>query len=197
MSQSCMRIAINSYSLLSSQHVQRTGTASVSLDLNNHNHSQKIIIFGLVFWMKMLKLWEIRSLASSHIASTWQISVLNSSLRLSPSPTTILPLSPLGGTVMRKEARDGKELCLLKAWHMFSTRRSAHALSHLIHLPHLERTDFYKDTQVCKTPGAHILSTELSNLNPSHFWETWLKYRPKFQHFKFLLSLAKNKIAIS
>lgn len=142
MSQSCMRVAINSYSLLSSQHVQRTGTASVSLDLNNHNHSQKIIIFGLVFWMKMLKLWEIRSLASSHIASTWQISVLNSSLRLSPSPTTILPLSPLGGTVMRKEARDGKELCLLKAWHMFSTRRSAHALSHLIHLPHLERTDF-------------------------------------------------------
>lgn len=139
MSQSCMRVAINSYSLLSSQHVQRTGTPSVSLDVNNHNHSQKIIIFGLVFWMKMLKLWEIRSLASSHIASTWQISVLNSSLRLSPSPTTILPLSPLCGTVMQKEDRDGKELCLLKAWYMFSTRRSAHALSHLIHLPHLER----------------------------------------------------------
>lgn len=95
MSQSCMQVAINSYSLLSSQHVQRTGTPSVSLDVNNHNHSQKIIIFGLVFWMKMLKLWEIRSLASSHIASTWQISVLNSSLRLSPSPTTILPLSPV------------------------------------------------------------------------------------------------------
>ena len=50
-----MWVANNSnYSLLSTQYVQRKDTASISLDLKNHNHSQKIIIFGLAFWMKML-----------------------------------------------------------------------------------------------------------------------------------------------
>lgn len=118
--------------------MQRTGTASISLDLNNHNHSRKIIIFGLVFWMKVLKRWEVKSRASSLIVSMGWIPGVNSSLSLSPLLTTVLPLSPLPGTVMQKEDRDGRELCLLKASHMLSTGRSAHTLSHLMHLPRLE-----------------------------------------------------------